>query len=51
MNESTDPWSTLRVWFPDLNDEMWLKLQDYCDLLREWNTKINLVSRKDTDRL
>ena len=51
MNESTDPWSTLRVWFPDLDDEMWLKLQDYCDLLREWNTKINLVSRKDTDRL
>ena len=27
------------------------KLQKYCDLLREWNAKINLVSRKDTDRL
>ena len=51
MNESTDPWSTLRVWFPDLEEDAWSKLQEYCDLLREWNTKINLVSRKDTDRL
>ena len=51
MNESTDPWSTLRVWFPDLQEDTWSKLKEYCDLLREWNTKINLVSRKDTDRL
>ena len=51
MNESTDPWSTLRVWFPDLDEDTWSKLKEYCDLLREWNTKINLVSRKDTDRL
>ena len=51
MNESTDPWSTLRVWFPDLEEDAWPKLQEYCNLLREWNSKINLVSRKDTDRL
>ena len=51
MSESTDPWEILRGWFPDLNEEAWEKLKEYCDLLREWNSKINLVSRKDTDRL
>ena len=51
MNNSADPWKILRAWFPDLKEEAWPKLQKYCDLLREWNSKINLVSRKDTDRL
>ena len=47
----TDPWSTLKTWFPDLAEESWFRLQQYCELLRNWNSKINLVSRKDMDRL
>jgi len=34
-----------------LEEGSWEKLQDYCQLLREWNGKINLISRKDMDRL
>ena len=48
---STGPWSTLRNWFPDLTEETWQSLEQYCELLRDWNSKINLVSRKDMDRL
>jgi 16S rRNA (guanine527-N7)-methyltransferase len=51
MNSGEDPWDTLQKWFPDLEEETWTKLKEYTSLLREWNTKINLVSRKDTDRL
>jgi len=51
MNHGEDPWDTLRKWFPDLKQETWTKLKQYTSILREWNTKINLVSRKDTDRL
>jgi 16S rRNA (guanine527-N7)-methyltransferase len=51
MNSGEDPWDTLRKWFPDLEEETWTKLKEYTYLLREWNAKINLVSRKDTDRL
>lgn len=46
-----DCWATLARWFPDLTDETWASLKEYCDLLRDWNSKINLVSRKDMDRL
>ena len=46
-----DSWETLARWFPDLKEETWAGLKDYCELLRDWNAKINLVSRKDTDRL
>ena len=46
-----DPWATLARWFPDLTEENWVGLKEYCELLRDWNSKINLVSRKDTDRL
>lgn len=49
--ETSDPWETLRKWFPELNDETRKKLELYVELLREWNAKINLVSRKDTNRL
>ena len=46
-----DSWETLASWFPDLKEEAWAGLKEYCELLRDWNAKINLVSRKDTDRL
>ena len=51
MNHGEDPWDTLCKWFPDLKQESWTKLKQYTSILREWNAKINLVSRKDTDRL
>jgi len=51
MNNGQDPWDILQKWFPDLEQETWAKLKEYSSLLREWNAKINLVSRKDTDRL
>ena len=38
-------------WFSDLEEDNWTSLQEFCRLLRDWNSKINLVSRKDTDRL
>ena len=51
MNNGEDSWETLKKWFPDIEQETWEKLHEYSSLLREWNAKINLVSRKDTDRL
>ena len=49
MNAS-NPWDQLALWFPDLEDETWDKLREFADLLREWNQKLNLVSRKDMER-
>ena len=34
-----------------IRDRTWQGLEQYCELLRNWNSKINLVSRKDMDRL
>ena len=51
MSNAPDPWPLLQKWFPDLSDESWEKLKQYTALLREWNAKINLVSRKDMERL
>ena len=41
----------LRERFPDVPPEAWPLLREWAALLREWNVKINLVSRKDIDRL
>ncbi len=49
MNDS-DRWGSLERWFPDLEDEVWEKLREFTDLLRKWNQKVNLVSRKDMER-
>ena len=51
MSKKENPWDTLKAWFPDLEENNWSQLQLYISLLREWNAKINLVSRKDTNRL
>jgi 16S rRNA (guanine527-N7)-methyltransferase len=51
MAEVQDPWPVLKGWFPGISDPQWDKLEEYTALLREWNAKINLVSRKDMDRL
>lgn len=41
----------LQTHFPDLPAETWARLETWAALMREWNEKINLVSRKDIDRL
>lgn len=51
MSESEDSWELLYKWFPSLPKDTWVQLREYTDLLREWNAKINLVSRKDMERL
>ncbi|MFL2927849.1 MAG: 16S rRNA (guanine(527)-N(7))-methyltransferase RsmG [Opitutales bacterium] len=51
MTETEDPWGKLGQWFPEITDTSWTALRQYTSLLREWNGKINLVSRKDMDRL
>ena len=51
MNEFENNWDLLGQWFPELSNESWDQLKEYTSLLREWNEKINLVSRKDMDRL
>ncbi len=39
----------LQKYFPELNKLQLDKLLLYSDLMKEWNAKINLVSRKDID--
>lgn len=51
MSADADPWPRLRETFPDLPQDSWPRLQAYAELLREWNGKVNLVSRKDADRI
>ena len=45
--QTSNPWHSLDRWFPELEDEVWTKLRTYADLMREWNEKVNLVSRKN----
>ena len=37
--------------FPNISEDTWPILERWAELLREWNTKINLISRKDIDAL
>lgn len=37
--------------FPNISDDVWPILAEWAVLLREWNEKINLISRKDIDHL
>jgi 16S rRNA (guanine527-N7)-methyltransferase len=41
----------LHAIFPELNEAQWAKLTEMAALHREWNEKINLVSRKDIENL
>jgi len=41
----------LHAHFPNLPAETWTQLEAWAGLMREWNAKINLVSRKDIERL
>lgn len=41
----------INKYFPDLGEEKLLKIQRFQELFLDWNNKINLISRKDMDRL
>jgi 16S rRNA (guanine527-N7)-methyltransferase len=41
----------IRQQFPNVNEEAWPVLEAWGGLLREWNEKINLISRKDIEHL
>ncbi|MDR1254450.1 MAG: 16S rRNA (guanine(527)-N(7))-methyltransferase RsmG [Puniceicoccales bacterium] len=40
-----------KQYLPSIPDSRWIQLATYCQLLREWNSKINLVARTDIDYL
>lgn len=37
--------------FPNVSEAAWTTLEDWAGRLRDWNEKINLISRKDIDHL
>ena len=41
----------IRKQFPQIEEAAWLLLETWAAYLREWNTKINLISRKDIEYL
>ena len=41
----------IKQYFPNLEQEQYEKLEALIPLYKEWNTKINVVSRKDIDNL
>jgi len=41
----------LKLHFPDLDPAVWPRLEAWAALMRDWNAKINLVSRQDIERL
>ena len=41
----------LKAYFQDFPSWDWTLLARFCELIREWNSKLNLVSRKDIDEL
>lgn len=43
--------NTIRHHFPNISEETWPVLERWSVLLRDWNEKINLISRKDIDHL
>lgn len=42
---------SIRSTFPNLSEETWQKLEFWAALVREWNSKVNLISRKDIKHL
>lgn len=41
----------LELLFPNIRPEQIVQIEQYCELLREWNQRVNLVSRQDVGRL
>ena len=48
---SKETWASLQAQFPRVAASQWSLLEQWSQLIREWNTKINLISRKDIDFL
>ena len=48
---SKEPWASLRAQFPSVVASQWTILEQWAQLIRDWNAKINLISRKDIDFL
>ena len=46
-----EPWVSLRAQFPSVAAYQWTILEQWAQLIRDWNAKINLISRKDIDFL
>lgn len=42
---------SIRAHFPNVDESKWPVIDEWAGLLREWNGKINLISRKDIDHL
>ncbi len=42
---------SLQEYFPELSEQQIRKLEFFEDFIKDWNTKINLVSRKDIENL
>ena len=40
-----------KPFLPQVTELQWQQLHHYKDLLLEWNEKVNLISRKDTEFL
>lgn len=52
MNNTKQPEHTkIEDIYPELTSYQLIKLYDYVQYLREWNTKINLISRKNIDHV
>ena len=49
--ETLSPMNIIRKYFPDLSPQMHEQLDQFHELIRSWNDKINLISRKDTQFL
>lgn len=41
----------IQFYFPDLTDQQYASFEQLEDLYRDWNSKINVISRKDIDEL
>jgi 16S rRNA (guanine527-N7)-methyltransferase len=41
----------IKTYFPELNEQQFVRLESLGELYQEWNSKINLVSRKDIELL
>lgn len=46
-----EPWASLQAQFPSVAGSQWSLLEQWSQQIREWNAKINLISRKDIDFL
>lgn len=42
---------TIRNKFPNITDQTWAILAQWAELLKEWNGRVNLISRKDIEHL